>query len=71
MHLKGALSAARQGTGQSRKSVRRKPVYIVRQTYTDDQLSNFESRMQRNRGLPYTEEQRAAYARTAVRRFWA
>ena len=65
MHLKGALSAARQGDQVNpEKRSSGSQFYIVQgKTYTGDELANFESRMQRNHpGFAYTKEQKAAYA---------
>ena len=64
LHLKGALSAARQGDQVNPKSGHRSQFYLVQgKTYSADQLANFESRMQKNHpGFAYTEEQKTAYA---------
>ena len=65
LHLKGALSAARQGDQVNpEKRSSGSQFYLVQgKTYSEDQLANFESRMQKNHpGFAYTEEQKAAYA---------
>lgn len=65
LHLKGALSAARQGDQVNpEKRSSGSQFYLVQgKTYSADQLANFESRMQKNHpGFAYTEEQKAAYA---------
>jgi len=65
MHLKGALSAARQGDKVNpEKRSSGSQFYLVQgKTYTAAELANFESRMQKNHpGFAYSEEQKAAYA---------
>ncbi len=65
LHLKGALSAARQGDQVNpEKRSSGSQFYLVQgKTYSSDQLANFESRMQKNHpGFAYTDEQKMAYA---------
>ena len=65
LHLKGALSAARQGDQVNpEKRSSGSQFYLVQgKTYSADQLANFESRMQKNHpGFAYTAEQKTAYA---------
>lgn len=65
LHFKGALSAARQGDQVNpEKRSSGSQFYVVQgKTYTADQMTNFETRMQKNHpGFAYSEEQKAAYA---------
>jgi len=65
VHVKGALSAARQGDQVNpEKRSSGSQFYIVQgATYAGSKLSNFESRIQRTHpNFAYTDEQRAQYA---------
>lgn len=65
LHIKGALSAARQGDQVNpEKRSSGSQFYLVQgKTYTEDELANFESRMQKNHpGFAYTDSQKEAYA---------